>query len=281
MKRKRIQNVVGIAAVVLLLILVVIVFLESRKPETEKETKKVTATIEFDSEELVFDGSGKLNLLEGVVATDSDGKTATDRVEAFITSDGTTSRKTIRYTLSDTSGRIISKKRTLVMKNYEGPSLFVKDMLTLSSDDLKNLINILKDSGYLKAEDGYGRDITSSVRCIREKKDNGLYTMEFSVVNVYEDFKKVSVTASIEGNVTDPEIMLSETEIQLKKNSYFDALKYVAFSTDGASDYVSDKIEIDSSVDTSKPGDYRVVYRLYSADKTAVTTKVLKVTVEI
>ncbi len=280
MKRKTIQNTVGISALVLLILLAGFIFLKGEQSVAETEQNKSSGSISFD-EELVFDGSGKLNLMEGVTAEDSGGNDATDKVKAIITGDGTLNRKTVRYTLTDDTGSTVTKTRNLVMKNYDGPSLYVKEKFVINSQKMKNLINVLADEGYLRAEDGYGRDITSSVRAIREKKADGQYEMTFTVINSYQDSAEVTANVFIEGEISDPEIRLSENKITVRKDEQFDARRYIVYSSDGNSESVSGKIQIDSSVNTSVPGDYRVIYRLYSADKTAIATKVLKVKVEI
>ncbi len=281
MKRKIIQNTVGIVAVALLVLLIGFVFLKGEETEPEKTTTSSSGIIFFENEELVFDGTGSLDLMKDVKAEDSDGTDVTDKVEAIITGDGTLYRKTVRYSFIDLTGRMVTEKRTLVMKNYEGPSLNVKNNLTLEAQELNNMINTLKERGFISADDGYGRDVTSSVKVLREKKADRQYEMKFSVVNAYQDSDEITVNAYIEGDVHDPEIRLSETSVTIRNTEYFDAKRYIVYSSDGFNENVSEKIQIDSSVDTQVPGDYRVVYRLYSADKTAVTTKVLKVKVEL
>lgn len=281
MKRKIIQNTAGIIAVVLLVLLIGFVFLKGEEAEPEKTTTSSSGSIIFENEELVFDGTGSLDLMKGVKAEDSDGKDVTDKVEAIITGDGTLYRKTVRYSFVDLTGRTVTEKRTLVMKNYEGPSLNVKNNLTLEAQELNDMINTLKERGFISADDGYGRDVTSSVKVLREKKADRQYEMKFSVVNAYQDSDEITVNAYIEGDVHDPEIRLSETSVTIRNTEYFDAKRYIVYSSDGFNENVSEKIQIDSSVDPQVSGDYRVVYRLYSADKTAVTTKVLKVKVEL
>ncbi len=280
MKRK-LQNTIGVIAVVLLVALTGVVFLKGEEPEPEINTTSTSGSIIFEKEELVFDGSETLDLMQGVKAKDSNGSDATEKLEAFITGDSLLDRKTVRYTFVDSTGRTVTDKRTLVMKNYDGPSLYVKESLTLDAQDLKDLITVLENKGWLAADDGYGKNITSSVKCLREKKAENQYEMKLSVVNDYQDSDEITVNVRIEGDVPDPEITLSATEVTVGKTEYFDAKKYIVYSSDGYSENVTDKIEIDSSVNTSQSGDYRVTYRLYSADKTAVTTKVLKVKVEL
>lgn len=281
MKSKKIQNTVGIAAIVLLAALVGVVFFGNKEPEKEEQTNKSAGSITFEENELVYDGTGMLELMDGVVAKDSNGNDVAHKVEAIITGDGTLNRKLIRYSFTDTDRKTVTAKRTLVMKNYEGPSLSVESGFFVNAEELKDLINVLKDKELLNADDGYGRDITSSVKCLREKKENGQYSIKFSIVNAYEDSEEVSVVAYIDGDVPDPEIRLSTKEVTLRRTEYFDAKKYIVYSSDGYSENVTEKIQIDSSVDVTQAGDYRVVYRLYSADKTAVTTTVLRVRVDL
>ncbi len=280
MKRKALQNAIGISAVAVLVILFAVVFFAEKKDTSPKtQPQEASGTITFDKDEIVYDGTGSLDLMEGVVAKDSSGNNVNDKVDVMLTGDSTLNRKTVRYTFLDKSGASVSAKRTLVMKNYNGPSLNVEADLVLKADDLGDLINVLKNKGSLSAEDGYGRDITSQVKCVREKKANGEYTMEFTVVNGYEDSKSATATAFIEGDVPDPEIKLSEKEVTLRKTEFFDPLRYVVFASDTVSHNATGEIQVTSSVQPSVPGKYKVVYRLYSADKTAITTEVLKVSI--
>lgn len=280
MRKRTLQNVVGFSAIILLAALFAVVFfMEKNDTEEVVVTQEKLGTITFESSELVYDGMGKLDLMSGVSAKNADGEDVTDKIEAVITGDGTLNRKIVRYTLLDEKGNTVTEKRTLVMKNYKGPTLRIDDELVLKASDMKDLINVLKKSGKLSSEDGYGRDISSAVKCLREKKPNGEYEMEFSVVNSYDDSQTVTVMAKINGEVADPEIKLSEKEVKVRKGETFSPLSYVAMASDTVSDDAVRKIQVSSSVNTAEPGKYKVVYTLYSADKTAKTTATLKVSV--
>ena len=69
----------------------------------EKEEKKTVRLI-FQSKELVYDGSGALDLMEGVTAKDDRGNDLTDRVDALITAEGGMGRNKIRYTVFSSEG---------------------------------------------------------------------------------------------------------------------------------------------------------------------------------
>lgn len=280
-RRRTLQNIIGLASLFLLIALFCMVSPKIGRM-TENEKKKTSSNIDaelyFDSEELRYDGVGILDLMEGVHARSADGKDLTDKVNATITSDGTLGRKTVRYMLIDDDCQI-SKKRTLVMENYRGPTLEVMSQLRLRADDLDDLINVLHESGLLSASDGYGADITGQVTCLREHQAGSEYKMTFRVINSYLDETEQTVKAHIYGEVKDPVIKLSQTELMLPLNSEFQPLSIVAFADDGSGNTAYDRIRIETSLNTAVPGSYRVAYELYSTDKTAKTTEVLKVKV--
>ena len=112
----------------------------------------------FDSQELVYDGSGSLDLLAGVTAADTDGSDITDQVNAVLTGRGSGNRKVIRYSVFTSGGKELTGQRTLVLKNYRGPQLTVSGTLSLQAEDLMDLASVLRDRGELSADDGYGRD---------------------------------------------------------------------------------------------------------------------------
>ncbi len=272
-----IKNLAGVCAVVL----IVVIFLAIREKDssdsaTESNTVKATiGTLTFDSETIVFDGKGTLNLLEGVHADDGNGNDVTKDISTVITAAGTQTRKIVRYTFNDANGRIISKTRTLVMENYTGPSIFVKDGLNLTAEELKDIINVLYDRDELWAKDGYGKDISGSVTCVREHIADEKYNITFTASNDYLDSVKTVVTANISGVVKDPVIKLCYETVIVEKGEEFAPLQMVASVTNGS----ASNIKIDSNVNEFVPGNYRVIYTLYSPDGTAKTSETLYVNV--
>lgn len=278
MKNKTlIKNLAGICAVALIVVMFLFIQKNGNNTNNIESTVPNTSvgTLTFETEEIVFDGSGKLDLLEGVYADDGNGNDVTSEVSTVITSAGTQTRKIVRYTFNDANGRIISKTRTLVMKNYEGPSIFVKDELELTAEELDDIVNVLFDRDELWAKDGYGKDITGSVTCVREHIADEKYTVTFTVANDYLDSVKTVVSANISGAVKDPVIKLYHETVTLEKGDEFAPLQMVASVSNGS----ASNIKIDSNVDEFVPGNYRVIYTLYSPDGTARTTETLHVNV--
>ena len=280
-RRKWALNLIGIAAV---LALGAVIWLPFQIPHSSQNNASVSqlpsATLEFDSEELVYTGSGMLDLMEGVRATDGDGTDLTGQVNAVITADGTLTRKTIRYSVYGQNGEVVTRQRSLLLQNYTGPTLEVTQPLQFDSEQLPRLIDYLQEGDLLRAMDGYGMEITGQVTCFRELQGSQEYSLTFRVINQFQDSVERTVSATITGDVSNPSIQLSTQEVQIPVGSSFEPLSYVLAADNGSGSANSGEIQIDSSVNTSQPGSYRVTYRLYNSDSTARTTQVLRVIVQ-
>ncbi|MDD6276072.1 MAG: hypothetical protein PUB20_04545 [Clostridia bacterium] len=275
------QNIIGVVSTIALVSAFVISGLHSKifvvqTPETTA-TDSAGGFFKFDGD-LVYDGTAKLDLLKGVYAVDGKGNDVTDTVNATVTADGTLTKKTVRYTFFDANGKTVTEKRNLIMKNYNGPSIKASDSIKITADDLSDIINVLKNNGWLSADDGYGKDITDNVTCIRELVSGDKYKLTFKVINGFSDFKTASVNAVISGDVQNPVLRLTDKEIKIRVGDSISPLDYI----DGIENSTESRLEnvkVENYVDTSTAGNYRIVYKLYSPDKTALTTEVLKVTV--
>ncbi|MBQ2974719.1 MAG: hypothetical protein IJE19_10220 [Clostridia bacterium] len=275
------ENAVGVVALVLLVCFFFISGIETRQTIAEytvPTTAGNSGFFVFDDEEFVFDGTTRLDLMQGVYADNGRGDDATESVNAVITSKGTLSRKEVRYSFFDSQGKTITETRTLIMKNYSGPRIEAADTIMLTSQELDDIISVLQERGELSATDGFGMDITSTVSCIRKHIYQDKYEMRFEVYNNYQDYAEVTVTAYIEGDVIDPVIELWSDSVTLKVGDPFDPMD--AVSNYGVGSSGTGKLEYDSSVNTAAAGTYNVVFRLYSQDGTAEATKVLNVIVK-
>lgn len=251
----------------------------NNKYTSQTEKSEAAGSFELESDEIVYNGQGELDLMQGVKAYNGEGKDITDKVSAVVTAEGTMGRKIVRYSFEDSSGKTVTKKRTLVLKNYRGPSLDVSNSIKINAKDLKDIINILHKSGELKADDGYSKDITSSVTCIREKLYTNTYKMTFNVTNAYGDSVSKSVDVFITGDVKDPEIKLAQDSIKLRRGTEFKPESLISYAFDGNGESIK-SVEIDAKLDTSTAGTYSVIYTIYNSNRTASATKKLTVIVE-
>lgn len=280
MRQRWIYKAAGITAVFLFAgILAAAVFQDSKNRISVKEETDALAVLEFESEELVYSGNGKLDLMDGVRAESSLGEDLTSQVSAVLTGEGTENKKTVRYTVFDSQGKEVSQTRTLLLKDYQGPQIQAEDSLELTAEDLENLIETLEKRGEIKGEDGFGMDITDRITWKREKLSTGRYLLTFTLSNDYLDTVQKEAEAYIEGEPQDIQLTLAEDSVTIPLGAEFSPWDYVLAAQDPSFGSIADRIQISSSVDVSVPGNYYVVYTAESVDQTQTAEAVLRVIV--
>ena len=282
MRQRWIYKAAGITAVFLFTgILAAAVFQDSKNRISvkEKEETDALAVLEFESEELVYSGRGKLDLMDGVRAESSQREDLTSQVSAVLTGEGTENKKTVRYTVFDSQGKEVSRTRTLLLKDYQGPQIQAEDSLNLTAEDLENLIETLEKRGEIKGEDGFGMDITDQITWKRKKLSTGRYLLTFTLSNDYLDTVQKEAEAYIEGEPQDIQLTLAEDSVTIPLGAEFSPWDYVLAAQDPSFGSIADRIQISSNVDVSVPGNYYVVYTAESVDQTQTAEAVLRVTV--
>lgn len=280
MRQRWVYKAAGVTAVFLFAgILAAAVFQDSKNRISVKEETDALAVLKFESEELVYSGSGKLDLMDGVRAESSLGEDLTSQVSAVLTGEGTGNKKTVRYTVFDSQGKEVSRTRTLLLKDYQGPQIQAEDSLDLTAEDLENLIETLEKRGEIKGEDGFGMDITDRITWKREKLSTGRYLLTFTLSNDYLDTVQKEAEAYIEGEPQDIQLTLAEDSVTIPLGAEFSPWDYVLVAQDPSFGSIADRIQISSSVDVSVPGNYYVVYTAESVDQTQTAEAVLRVTV--
>ncbi|MGI6012032.1 MAG: immunoglobulin-like domain-containing protein [Ruminococcus sp.] len=278
--RRNIFRGIGILAALLLAALFLVSAYQEQKREEEKvQEEEEEVSLAFEPEELVYSGSGELNLMEGVTAADADGKDITDQVNAVLTGEESGGEKKIRYSVFSSSGREVTKERTLILENYQGPQIQVQEPLNLEADDLDDLIARLKERGEIKGTDGFGLDVTDQITWCREKISKGIYQITFSLDNAYLDHEECQVQANISGEVPDLTLTLRESRIEIPPGSEFSPWDYLESADDPSFGNIGERVQIQSMVDTGKPGNYSVIYSVTSVDGTQTAQAVLNVTV--
>ena len=237
------------------------------------------AEIQLDSEVLEYDGSGTLNLMEGVQAVGPEGEDLTERVQAILTGDGTLLEKQIRYSVFTEEGRETTVTRTLKMVGYTGPKLSVEDGLVLEAEDLPDLIQILTEQGDLTADNGFGQNAANEVSYTREKRGKGYYEVEFKLQNEYLDETSQTVEMWITGEVQDIELTLSQSSIQIAAGTEFYPQEWIETAHDPVHGDMTSQVQIENRVNLSQAGQYSVIYTLYSYDHTQKAEAVLRVEV--
>lgn len=272
---KKITYLIGIVSLLALVIILILSFkMTTENNDDDGQNSSENAKIIFEGD-LVYDGTGELDLLDGVNAIDEDGTDLTSNINAKIVLDG--NDQEIRYSVSNDNGQIVYKARNLVLKNYQGPAIIANDHLSFDAKDLSNLVTVLNKRGELKGLDGFGKDITDQITYQREKVSDGIYQLTFTLNNIYLDSTSLIVKANISGTISDPVLELYRSSIEIDVGSSFYPEDYIEVANDENGNSVKDQVKISSSLNTVQPGVYNVSYQLTSSDNSVIVTKNLEV----
>ena len=261
---KKITYLIGVISLLALVIILILSYQMTMNYKDENnQNSSENIKIIFD-DDLVYDGTGELDLLDGVSAQGEDGTDLTNRLNAKIVLAG--NDKEIRYSVSNDNGQIVYKARNLVLKNYQGPEIIANDHLNFDVKDLSNLVTVLNGWGELKGLDGFGKDITNQITYQREKVSDGIYRLTFTLNNIYLDSTSLTVKANISGTISDPVLELYRSSIELDVGSVFYPEDYIKIANDE-----------NGNRNTMQPGVYNVSYQLTSSDNSVIVTKNLEV----
>ena len=102
---KKITYLIGIVSLLALVIILILSFkMTTENNDDDGQNSSENAKIIFEGD-LVYDGTGELDLLDGVSAIDEDGTDLTSNINAKIVLDG--NDQEIRYSVSGENGQIV------------------------------------------------------------------------------------------------------------------------------------------------------------------------------
>ena len=216
----------------------------------------------FDPEELVYDGTGDLDLLEGVSLENFSQEELKNKVFIKISPADNLSRKTIEYTADTKKGRIRSN-RSLRLVNYNGPKIELPDeMPSVAMDEVDKIMDLLSEDESYKAEDGFGKDAREHVQVNIEKSVINSAEVQYTFVleNVFGDrtMEKANVFISDVPAV----ITLTEKEVFLQAGDSFDPTEYIEKAVDSAGESIIEEVVFSSDFNTARSGEYLVTYDL-------------------
>ena len=269
----------------------------SRNAARDVEAPVITA--ESDKLEVKIDATDE-QLLEGLSAVDNvDGDLTNQIIIEKIEKDtrGKKNQFKITYVCFDSSENIGRLTRTLVYKNY------VRPRFAMSSDlrfPLNSNINLLD---YITANDSLDGDISPFItldgsKDIGRTSAAGKYMFNISVTNSVGDTSTLPIQVelyenSYEEQLYRPKICLKQYIAYVDKGKEFKPEVYIDYvdyaDTDdnqtetpspAAKKIPLSKIEIQSGVNTDRPGIYNVVYKYVSSENGYDCTTRLIVVVE-
>ena len=271
--------VIGAAAAVLLAaVLIISLWLGRQQIKTPGEEPDGTVRLEFENEAVHYDGTGALDLMEGVHAVDADGGDVTDLVTAVVSAgdNDNITEKRIRYSVFSGDGEETVGYRQLILENYTGPSIETADALSLEAEELSDPAVHLSESGQMTVQDGFGKDAADQVTWIREKTAPGTYDITFTYVNQFSDTAERTVPVSVNGETEDLTITLLTDEAEIPLGTEFDPEDYLEISDPTGS---ASSVQVTGEVDTEREGRYSVYYTVISSDRTQRAGVLLKVEV--
>lgn len=254
----------------------------SKKTSAVKESTLETAcpyTIHLDSDTLSYDGTGSLNLLDGVSLTRQDGSYADFEIFAHISTGDAMNHKIITYS-ADTDAGQVTAKRNLTLDNYTGPSLVLPSALpSVAEQELDSLLTQMPADGSFAARDGFGKDITSAVTAeyTIDPANPTLVHFVFSVTNLFND--TTSAAADLVIVSSRPILLLTQTEVVLSKGASFQPLSYVQKAEDQRGRDLTSRIQVSGTVDVNTPGVYPLTYTVTTEQGDTSLPQLLTVTI--
>lgn len=269
--------VIGAAAAVLLAaVLGISLWISRQQAKTPVEESRGTVRLEFEDGTIRYDGTGTLDLMEGVHAVDADGGDVTDLVTAVVSAGDNITEKRIRYSVFSGDGEETVGYRQLILENYMGPTIETADTLSLEAEELADPAVHLSESGQMTVQDGFGKDAADQVTWIREKTAPGTYDITFTYVNQFSDTAERTVPVSVNGETEDLTITLLTDEAEIPLGTEFDPEDYLEISDPTGS---ASSVQVTGEVDTEKEGRYSVYFTVLSTDRTQRAGTLLKVQV--
>lgn len=157
------------------------------------------AVLKLEEDRRTFDGNGIFDPLAGVQALDNDGKDITDKVAVFFASGKTVMEKKIHYTVYDSKNEKLEASCDLFLENYQGPSITIGEVGTLTWEELQKIPETLIANGVLSGDDGFGNDATGGIACFYElNEDMVTADITFSLMNQFQDYRNEKIVVQVE-----------------------------------------------------------------------------------
>lgn len=259
-------SIISLVLLVLVIIFADKIFISKEISNTENQSAKgIPVTFTLDSDILVYDGSGNLDFMDGVHATDNKGNDITSLIKASVIDSKTGNGKVISYSINKEGYEFSQTERTLEISNYSKPSIKIEsEELSMDLSEKDTYLKQLIASKEITADDGFGHDISSGIYSadLSEIISPGKYTIKFSVENFLNDSTETSVPITVTGELLNANITLSTSSVSIPVGSEFNPMDYVIAATDDNGNNLTHLITTNNPVDTSTPGQYTVTYSI-------------------
>lgn len=252
---------------------------EGANPDIINVTETPDYSITFETEEISYDGTGELDLMNGVIVSGPEGIIENASIFANIITADALDQKQVTYTLDTADGQITATRK-LILTNYTGPTLTLPEaMPEAAEEDLDTYLSLMPTDGSFSAKDGYGKDITAQVSSnyTIDPENPSVVHLVFTVTNMFND--KVSVPYDLTIDSDRPILVLKQSSVTISKGSSFQPLDYVERAESQAGQDLLNTISVEGVVDTNTPGKYVITYEINDNQTKSIPQK-LEVVVE-
>ena len=251
----------------------------------EPEEPVIEARLVVPSQAINYSG-GQIDILDGVYIEYPDGSREENPVITTEIEEGNTRLdKIVHYTATLEDGRELTGDRTLrINSRYTGPTLTVTGEIpeVTMDDDIRQVVIEQIAAGNIYAEDGFGNDITSSVRgrFDRTKNDDGETVNVFVlyVTNAVGDTAEVNTNESVyEGSGNGVVMRLTTEDLTLNAGTPFYYQDYIKDAHDSHGNDLSGSVRVIGTVNSYAVGEYSLEYYCVDADGKESPHRTLKV----
>ena len=135
----------------------------------------------FDPEELSYDGTGELDLLDGVTLEGYTARELEGMVFTRIRAGDSLSEKKVQYT-AETEGGKVRSFRPLRLRNYSGPKIRIPNSLPEVTRNLAGNFGklLMVKDGYV-VDDGFGNDVRQYAEIVYEADDRESARIHYTI----------------------------------------------------------------------------------------------------
>lgn len=219
-------------------------------------------------------------LREGLTASDDRDGDITDKLivsdESFFFEPG---KCTVKYLVFDAAHNYASYSREIVYTDYEPTRFELEEPLVYM---LGTNIDFMSEIHAIDALDG---DISDRLRLVSSSLSNyeeGTYPVIVEVMNSHGEKSRVMLNVVVRKSESVwPQVKLSHYVVYLKQNEQFDPkslIKQIIASNGAKVDRDKCDVKVGGMLDTSKPGNYTLIYKVGDAADTDGTYLTVVVT---
>lgn len=235
--------------------------------------------ISFDTDKLEYNGD--TNFMDGVTAIDENGVDISADITVSCKPTSNISVKELTYSVNKAGYELKSYTRKLVINgDYTGPTISISnEEIEIPLDEIASISAFISKSGIVDTDDGFGHRCSVSAEFNSEVTDIGDYVITITAENILGDTKSIKTSAT----VTDPNksiIKLTTSAVSLNVGDTFNPEEYIKSAIHDELGDISSAVVCTSTVDTSTPGQYTVIYSFGNIDDLKNEKATLTVTIK-